>query len=171
MRLCPDYAEGELSKAMSELVDYRSCAEVARDVGLPDAMRFDASATKVGARRNERVLGDACEALIAALYLDGGLTAARSFVLTFWAPQFERDLHRPGKDPKTQLQEWAMARALPLPSYKTVRQEGPGHAPRFTVEVHVQDLAPEQGEAGSKREAEKLAAQALLDRVTSETAL
>jgi ribonuclease-3 len=171
MRLCPDYAEGELSKAMSVLVDYRSCAEVARDVGLPDALRFDASATKVGARRNERVLGDACEALIAALYLDGGLETARNFVLTFWAPQFERDLRRPDKDPKTQLQEWAMARSLPLPAYETVRQDGPSHAPRFTVEVHVQGVAPGRGEAGSKREAEKLAAQALLDRVTTETAL
>jgi ribonuclease-3 len=171
MRLCPDYDEGELSKAMSVLVDYRSCAEVARDVGLPDALRFDASATKVGARKNERVLGDACEALIAALYLDGGLETARGFVLTFWAPQFERDLRRPDKDPKTQLQEWAMARSLPLPAYEIVRQDGPSHAPRFTVEVHVQDLAPGRGEAGSKREAEKLAAQALLDRVTTETAL
>jgi ribonuclease-3 len=171
MRLCPDYAEGELSKAMSVLVDYKSCAEVARDVGLPDALRLDASATKVGARTNERVLGDACEALIAALYLDGGLETARSFVLTFWAPQFDRDLRRPDKDPKTQLQEWAMARGLPLPAYEIVRQEGPSHAPRFTVEVHLRDLAPGQGEAGSKREAEKAAAQALLDRVTTETAL
>ena len=171
MTLCPDYAEGELSKAMSELVDYKSCAEVARDVGLPDALRFDASATKVGARRNERVLGDACEALIAALYLDGGLETARSFVLTFWAPQFERDLRGPGKDPKTRLQEWAMARSLPLPAYAVLGQDGPSHAPRFTVEVSLEDLGAGRGEAGSKREAEKLAAQALLDRLTSETTL
>jgi ribonuclease-3 len=165
MRLCPDYSEGELSKAMSVLVDYKSCAEVARDVGLPDALRFDASATKVGARRNERVLGDACEALIAALYLDGGLETARGFVLTFWAPQFERDLRRPDKDPKTQLQEWAMARGLALPHYRVVDQQGPSHAPRFTVEVKVGDHEPALAEAGAKRDAEKLAAQALLDRL------
>src|SRR3954451_1273904 len=71
MNACPDYSEGELSKLMSRLVDYRTCAEAAKAVGLPDALRLDASATKVGVRKNDRVLGDACEALIAALYLDG----------------------------------------------------------------------------------------------------
>ena len=164
MRLCPDYAEGELSKAMSVLVDYRSCAEVARDVGLPDALRFDASATKVGARRNERVLGDACEALIAALYLDGGLDSARAFFLQFWAEEFER-LHEPRtKDPKTQLQEWAQGRGLPLPAYKVVEREGPDHAPAFTVEVAVQGFAPEQAKGRSRQEAEKAAAEAMLSK-------
>lgn len=159
----PDFTEGELSKLMSHLVDYRSCAEAARQAGLPDALRVDASATKVGVRKNDRVLGDACEALIAALYLDGGLEVARGFVETFWAQPLQ-ELDRPRKDPKTQLQEWAMARGLPLPAYRTVREEGPSHAPRFTIEVQVQGFAPEAAEAGSKREAEKLAAQLMLDR-------
>jgi len=169
MQTCPDYTEGELSKLMSHLVDYKTCAKVAKAVGLPAALRFDASATKVGARKNDRVLGDACEALIAALYLDGGLETARAFVLAFWADDL-KDLGRPEKDPKTLLQEWAMARALPLPGYRTVGQEGPSHAPRFTVEVHVAGYEPAMAEAGAKRDAEKLAAQALLDRLTREAA-
>ena len=159
----PDYTEGELSKLMSRLVDYKTCATAARLAGLPDALRFDASATKMGARRNDRVLGDACEALVAALYLDGGLELARTFVTTFWAAPFQ-DLGRPEKDPKTLLQEWAMARALPLPAYVTVAQSGPSHEPIFTVEARLQGFPPEIGQAGSKREAEKIAAQSMLDR-------
>ena len=159
---CPDHTEGELSKLMAHLVDYRSCARAAREAGLAAAMRLDASATKVGVRQNERVLGDACEALIAALYRDGGMEAARRFVMMFWEEAFQ-GLDRPPKDPKTQLQEWAMAHGLPLPDYRTVKAEGPSHAPRFTVEVHVQGYAPQAAEAGAKRDAEKLAAQAMLD--------
>jgi ribonuclease-3 len=164
---CPDYTEGELSKLMSHLVDYRSCAEAARQAGLPDALRVDASATKVGVRKNDRVLGDACEALIAALYMDGGMPVARAFVEKFRAEPF-RDLKAPLKDPKTQLQEWVMAQGLPLPVYRTVRESGPAHAPRFVIEVHVQGYAPETAEAGSKREAEKLAADQLLTRHAGE---
>ncbi len=163
MDACPDYSEGELSKLMSRLVDYKTCAKVAKAVGLPSAMRLDASATKVGVRKNDRVLGDACEALIAALYRDAGLEAARRFVLTFWAEDFKH-LDRPEKDPKTLLQEWVMGQGLPLPSYRTVKTEGPSHAPRFTVEVQVQGLEPELAEAGAKRDAEKIAAQRMLDR-------
>jgi ribonuclease-3 len=164
---CPDYSEGELSKLMSHLVDYRTCAGVAKAIGLPAALRVDASATKVGVRHNDRVLGDACEALIAALYRDGGMETARRFVLTFWAEAFQ-DLDRPQKDPKTQLQEWAMARGLPLPVYKVLKEEGPSHAPRFTIEVRLEGYAPETAEAGAKRDAEKLAAQAMLDRRLAE---
>ncbi|HEY0436728.1 MAG TPA: putative dsRNA-binding protein, partial [Phenylobacterium sp.] len=101
-------------------------------------------------------------------YLDGGLETARGFVTTFWAEPLN-DLGRPEKDPKTLLQEWAMARALPLPAYETVGQSGPSHEPRFTVEVRVQGFAPEQAQAGSKREAEKAAAQIMLDRRLQET--
>jgi ribonuclease-3 len=158
----PDYTEGELSKLMSRLVDYKTCAAAARAAGLPDALRFDASASKMGARKNDRVLGDACEALIAALYLDGGLETARTFVTTFWAEPL-KDLGRPEKDPKTLLQEWAMARALPLPAYAMLDQTGPSHEPRFTIEVRIQGFAPEAAEAGSKRDAEKAAAQRMLD--------
>ncbi|WP_304169567.1 ribonuclease III [Phenylobacterium aquaticum] len=160
--LRPEAREGELSRLMNQLVNYHVCAVAARLVGLPDAMRVDASATKVGARDNDRVLGDACEAVIAALYLDGGLQVAKAFVLTFWSEAFgELDAPRL-KDSKTLLQEWAMARGLPVPSYDVIATTGPAHQPRFTIEVRLQGFEPERAEGGSKREAEKIAADLML---------
>lgn len=161
-QLQPEAREGVLSKLMNQLVNYQACAEVARAIGLPDALRVDASATKVGARDNDRVLGDACEALIAALYIDAGLEAARGFVLMAWTKAFS-ELDTPRlKDSKTLLQEWAMARGLPVPRYEVVATSGPAHAPRFTIEVQLQGYPPERAEGGSKREAEKAAAELML---------
>jgi ribonuclease-3 len=150
---------------MGQFVNYHACAVVAREVGLPAALRVDASATKVGARKNDRILGDACEALIAALYRDGGFEAAKAFVLKYWQDRFA-NAHEPVKDPKTMLQEWAMAHDLPLPDYVVVGQEGPSHAPRFTIEVRQPGQAPQRAEGGSKRDAEKLAADQMLRRLT-----
>jgi len=163
MDLMPDAAEGTLSKLMNQLVNYHACAEAGRRAGLRDALRVDASATKIGARDNDRVLGDGCEALIAALYIDAGLPAARDFVLTFWADAFDH-LDAPAKDPKTLLQEWAMARGLAVPLYQVVKQEGSAHEPLFTVEVRLPELEPVTAQGGSKREAEKLAAGRMLAR-------
>jgi ribonuclease-3 len=162
MALDPDAREGEMSRLLASLVNYHACARAAERAGLPEAMRLSASATKVGARRSDAVLGDACEALIAALYIDGGLECARAFFLKFWAEEFER-LHEPRtKDPKTQLQEWAQGRALPLPAYEVLSREGPDHAPAFTVQVSVEGFPPEQGRGRSRQDAEKAAAQQML---------
>jgi ribonuclease-3 len=162
MALDPDAREGEMSRLLASLVNYHACARAAKRAGLPEAMRFSASASKIGARRSDAVLGDACEALIAALYLDGGLDSARAFFLKFWEEEFER-LHEPrAKDPKTQLQEWAQGRGLPLPVYRVVEREGPDHAPAFTVEVTVQGFPPEQAKGRSRQDAEKAAAEVML---------
>jgi len=162
MELDPDSREGEMSRRLASLVNYHACARAAQRAGLPEAMRLSASATKVGARKSDAVLGDACEALIAALYLDGGLECARNFFLSFWAEEFER-LHEPrSKDPKTQLQEWAQGRGLPLPAYEVVAREGPDHAPAFTVQVSVEGFAPERAQGRSRQDAEKAAALAML---------
>ncbi len=161
MRLAPEATEGALSKLMNQLVNYHACAEAARRAGLRDALRVDASASKIGARDNDRVLGDACEALVAALYLDAGFPAARDFILAFWADLFE-NLDAPTKDPKTMLQEWAMARGLPVPNYRVIKQAGSAHEPIFTIEVGLPGLEPRTAVAGSKREAERLAAEAML---------
>jgi ribonuclease-3 len=162
MELDPDSREGEMSRLLANLVNYHACARAATRAGLPDAMRFSASATKIGARKSDAVLGDACEALIAALYIDGGLECARSFFLSFWAEEFER-LHEPrSKDPKTQLQEWAQGRGLALPAYEVVGREGPDHAPSFTVQVTVEGLASERAQGRSRQDAEKAAARAML---------
>lgn len=158
----PEAQEGELSRAMSQLVNYHACAVVARSAGVREALRFDASASKVGARDNDRVLGDACEALIAALYLDGGFDAARRFILEFWTEAFAGLDAPERKDPKTLLNEWAMGLGRPAPRYRVLSTEGAAHAPRFTVEVQVEGFAPETAQAGSKKDAEKQAAERML---------
>ena len=156
--------EGEMSRRLAGLVNYHACARIARTIGLSPALRVSASAAKVGARESETVLGDACEALIGALYLDAGLPAARAFFDQFWEPEFEA-LAAPGvRDPKTRLQEWAQGQGLPLPSYRVAERSGPDHAPNFTVEVAVQGFEPERAQGRSKQEAEKAAAGAMLAR-------
>lgn len=153
--------EGEMSRLMAGLVNYHACARVARRIGLPNALRMAPSASKIGARDKDTVLGDACEALIGAIYIDDGLDAARAFFREFWEEEFGR-LTPQGKDPKTQLQEWAQGRGLPLPLYKVVGREGPDHAPSFTVSVTVGDYEPELAEGRSRQEAEKAAATVML---------
>jgi ribonuclease-3 len=163
----PEAAEGELTRAYHQLVNYQACAVVARDIGLGEALRLGGGAAKLGMRENEKVLGDACEALIAALYIDGGMPAAHSFVAAFWADQFA-DLKPATEDPKTALQHWALARGLPLPRYDQVSQSGSAHKPSFVIEVSVEGLAPERATAGNKQEAGRLAAERLLAKLGSE---
>ena len=162
MALNSEAREGEMSRLMAGLVNYHACARVARRIGLPNALRMAPSASKIGARDKDTVLGDACEALIGAIYIDDGLEAARAFFLEFWAEEFERLDAPQVKDPKTQLQEWAQGRGLPLPLYKVVGREGPDHAPSFTVSVSVGDYEPELAEGRSRQEAEKAAALVML---------
>ena len=162
MALDGEAREGEMSRRMAALVNYHACARAARRIGLPAALRLSAGATKVGARASDAVLGDACEALIGAIYLDGGLDAARGFFLANWEAEFA-DLDAPTtKDPKTHLQEWAQARGLALPVYSQVARSGLDHAPIFTVRVSVQGFEPADGQGRSKQEAEKAAAMVML---------
>jgi len=164
----PDADEGELTKAFHRLINVEACAEAAGRMGLPAALRFGGSVSRDKIRSNARVVGDACEALIAALYLDAGFAATRATVLRFWAEAFE-GLEGPGVvDPKTLLNEWAMARGLPPPAYRVLSQAGPAHLPSFEVEAFVEGFAPARAQAGSKRGAEKLAAEQLLERLERE---
>jgi len=160
----PAAREGELARWLNRLVNSGACAEVARSIGLPDALRLDASASRIGARDSERVLGDACEALMAALYLDGGLEAARSFFRIGWGDLAAGLDAGPDRDSKTRLQEWAMGLGLPPPAYVVVSAEGPPHDPRFTIEARLPGLEPAKGAGRSKREAEKAAAAMFLER-------
>ena len=154
----PAAREGDLARRLNRLVNSGACAEIARSIGLPEALRLDASATRVGARDSERVLGDACEALLAALYLDAGPDVARAFFRSAWAGLVDSLDREPERDPKTRLQEWAMGRGLPPPDYVVVKSEGPPHDPVFTIEARLPGLAPASGTGRSKREAEKSAA-------------
>lgn len=163
MELDPEAREGELSRRLASLVNYHACARAAHRCGLPPAMRLSASASKIGARQSDAVLGDGCEALIAALYVDGGMETVRAFFSTFWADEFERLDEPRDKDPKTRLQEWAQGRGLPLPAYEMVGRKGPAHEPIFTIEVAVQGFEPQRATGRSRQEAEKAAAEKLLN--------
>ncbi|MCG8440523.1 MAG: ribonuclease III [Caulobacterales bacterium] len=158
-----DMDEGGLAPRLNALVRKEACARVARRIALGEAVRMSRSEEKAGGRDKESILGDACEALLAAIYLDGGLRRAQTFVTRFWAEEFAALKAKP-KDPKTKLQEWAQARRAPTPRYEVTGREGPDHRPRFEVEAVVEGLAPARGEGASRRAAERAAAAAFLAR-------
>lgn len=164
VRRLPAATEGELAKRLNALVSGRTCAEIARGLGVGPALRLPGGETKRGAREHDTFLADACEALLAAIYLDGGLEAARGVVEREWAERLNADPAEVEVSPKTTLQEWALARAKPLPAYEVVGREGPEHAPTFRVEVRVEGCEPALGVGGSRQAAEKTAAAALLAR-------
>lgn len=163
----PGDAEGALTDRHVALVQKRALAEVGEALGLGPLLRVARGEAETGGREKPAILADACEALIGALYLDGGLTPARRFVERHWAPLLARvAAPSPPRDAKMTLQEWAQARGLGLPAYRVLGADGPPHAPRFTVEVRLPDGRPAAaGEGASKRAAEREAARRLLDHL------
>lgn len=159
----PNEQEGELARRHAALVCKELVAVVAGDIHLGTYIILSTGEESGGGRSNLSNLEDACEALIGAIFLDGGFDAARRFIESNWRPHLESTLEPP-KDPKTSLQEWAQARALGLPVYEIVRQTGPAHAPEFSVRVQTDGKSAE-ATAASKRAAEQLAAKKLLDLV------
>ena len=152
--------EGELAPRFNALVNRHACAAAARRAGLGDAIVLSPSEEANGGRQKEGILGDVCEAVIAALYLDGGFETARAFVMRFWGDAFD-DVKNASRDAKTALQEWAAAKRRHL-RYVELGQSGPEHEPHFVIEAHVEGFAPERGEGGSKRDAQRAAAEAFL---------
>ncbi len=164
LRRFPDEAEGPLAQRFAELVRRETLAAVAEDLDLGAALHLAKGEDASGERRNPAILADACEALIGALFLDGGLSAARDSVEA-WLTPFLEGAVRPPQDAKTALQEWAQGRGLPLPEYRETARSGPDHQPVFTIEVTVQDHGGETGQGRSKRLAEQVAAESLLARL------
>ncbi len=163
----PHEREGSIAKRHVSLVRRETLAEVAHSIDLGRFLIISRGEDEAGARASDTILSDAMEAVIGALYLDGGLEVTRRFILRYWNPVLELD-RRPPQDPKTALQEWAQGRRLPLPFYETVIQTGPAHAPEFTVEVRVEGLAPQRAVGKSKRLAEQSAAAAMLEAIGDE---
>lgn len=159
-----DDAEGALTQRFHALVEGPACARVARDIGVPDHMIVDRAGGASGLARSDNVLGDITEALLAALWLDGGWPAAERFVRAAWAPLVEAAA-APTEHPKSRLQRWAQQQRLPIPAYAIVRREGPHHAPRFVVSVEVRGRPAAEASGTSRQEAETLAAAALLAQV------
>lgn len=165
-RRFPDEAEGALTRRHTSLVRRETLVEVARAIDLGDFVTVSAGEAQGGARASAGVLADACEAVIAALYLDGGLEAAAAFVRRHWEARIDA-ASSPPRDPKTALQEWAQGRARGLPIYETVGVEGPAHRRAFTVSVRVEGMEPATASGNSKRAAETAAAAELLARLAA----
>ena len=155
--------EGEMSRRLADLVRKEACADVGRAIDLGAAIRLGASEANAGGRGRTAILADACEALIGAVFIDGGYPAAAALVEGLWSERMRRPA-RPLRDSKTVLQEWAQARGLPTPAYREVERKGPDHNPEFRVAVELPDLAPAEGLGRSKRSAEQAAAAAMLTR-------
>jgi ribonuclease-3 len=162
-RAFPDADEGELSKRLADLVRKESCADVAKSLGLADDIKLGAVGPGAGARLRKSVLGDICEAVIGAVFLDGGYKSASEFVERNWTERMRKP-RQPLRDPKTVLQEWAQGKGLPTPVYREVERTGPHHDPQFRVAVDLPGLAPAEGVGGSKRAAEKVAASVMIER-------
>ena len=135
-RAFPKADEGELSRRLADLVRKETCAEIARAIDLGAAIRLGSSEANAGGRTRPAILADVCEALIGAVYLDGGFHAAEALVGRLWEARM-RTTAQPLRDPKTVLQEWAQARGLPTPAYREVARSGPDHDPEFRVAVQL----------------------------------
>jgi ribonuclease-3 len=162
-RAFPKADEGELSRRLADLVRKETCADMARAIDLGAAIRLGSSEANAGGRKRPAILADVCEALIGAVYLDGGFPAAEALVGRLWEERL-RTPAQPLRDPKTVLQEWAQARGLPTPAYREVERSGPDHDPEFRVAVHLPKFAPAEGLGRSKRAAEQAAAAAMMAR-------
>jgi ribonuclease III len=159
--------EGDLTRRHTHLVRREALARVSETIGLGQYLVLSRTEAAAGTASNPGILADACEALIAAIYLDGGFEAASAFVRRFWEPLIE-EMEEPPRDPKTALQEWVQARGLALPAYELVATSGPDHAPLFTVMASVAGGDRASATASSKRSAEARAAGMLLARLTAE---
>jgi ribonuclease-3 len=162
-RAFPKADEGELSRRLADLVRKETCAEIAVTVELGSAIKLGSSEANAGGRKRPAILADVCEALIGAVYLDGGYPAAEGLVERLWQVRIQAKA-QPVRDSKTVLQEWAQARGLPTPVYREVARTGPDHSPVFCVAVQLPNFAAAEGSGRSKRAAEQGAAAAMLAR-------
>jgi ribonuclease-3 len=160
----PNEPEGNLSKRFNGLVDRETCAENGREIGVPALVKLGKQAREDGANQSDNVIGDVVEALIGALFLDGGLDAAKRFILDLWQPDLSSQRRAP-QHPKSALQELAAARGVKAPIYEVVARTGAHHAPLFTVKVSIRSLGEAEAEGTSKQEAETEAAKALLSKL------
>ncbi|WP_417818395.1 ribonuclease III [Tritonibacter scottomollicae] len=156
--------EGQLAPRFNALVRKEACADVAREIDIGAVLKLGRSEMLSGGRRKQALLGDAMEAVIAAVYKDAGFEAAQAVILRLWGKRVGT-VDEDARDPKTSLQEFVQARRQPPPAYVLVARSGPDHEPVFTIAARLQDGTEEQATAGSKRLAEQAAAKALLTKL------
>ncbi|MFP7672018.1 ribonuclease III [Marivita sp. S0852] len=160
----PSASEGQLAPRFNALVRKETCADVAREINLGDALKLGRSEMLSGGRRKQALLGDAMEAVIAAVYQDAGFDAAKAMTLRLWGNRIG-SVKEDARDAKTALQEWAQARGMSPPDYLEVSRDGPDHAPVFVISARLSNGKTAEATAGSKRLAEQAAARALLAKV------
>ena len=164
----PDAPEGHLSRALADLVRKETCAAIAAELGVSAAMRVGKGERKNGLAKKPAVLGDACEALLGAVFLDGGFAASDAVVRALWQNRLPDLEAGASADPKTALQEWAHTKGLTEPRYSETDRSGPDHAPVFRVVASIPGLPDAEGQGRSKRAAERAAAEAMLKRETGQ---
>ena len=160
----PDASEGQLAPRFNSLVRRETCAEIADSVALGEALKLGRSEMMSGGRRKRALLADAIEAVIAAVYLDGGFDAARTLILRLWRERIHSS-KADARGPKTMLQEWAQARGQHPPVYTEIGRSGPDHAPLFTIRAQLDSGHEAIAQAPSKRQAQQAAAAELLRRL------
>lgn len=163
----PGESEGALARRFTALVRREALEQTARQLGLGEHLILSKGEDESGGRRNSANLADACEAIIAALFVDGGYEVAANFVRQCWSARMAEDINPP-QDAKTALQEWAQANHGVLPTYRLVGQQGPAHAPQFRIEGKISDLPGAVATGGSKQAAEQAAARQLLQRLAND---
>lgn len=156
--------EGQMAPRFNALVRKETCADVARQIDVGAVLKLGRSEMLSGGRRKQALLGDAMEAILAAVYLDGGFAAAQELILRLWGDRIH-EVEADARDAKTALQEWAQARKQKPPKYVELARTGPDHAPIFTIAVRLDSGQEAQSEATSKRQAEQAAAALLLERL------
>ena len=161
VRAYPTAQEGDLARRFNRLVKGETCAAIGRQIDLGQHLILSDSEASSGGRAKETILADAVEAVLGAIFEEGGFDKARAVVVDLWKDRLEA-LPEVAADPKSALQEWAQGRGLALPRYVEVARSGPDHAPRFVYEVRISGHKPAQGEGTSKRSAEQAAATAML---------
>ena len=156
--------EGTLAPRFNALVRKETCAEVARQIELGGVLKIGRSEMLSGGRRKDALLGDGMEAVIAAIYKDGGFEVAKTIIINLWGDRI-KNVKGDARDAKTMLQEWAQARGQNPPNYEVMSRSGPDHAPDFLVKVILESGETSEALAGSKRQAEQMAAKALLQKI------
>ncbi len=162
----PSENEGALAKKHSALVQGKMLAAVGHTINLGDFLIMSDAERQSGGAENENIVSDAMEALLGAVFLDGGLESARDIIIRLWDKYILSPIEA-HQDSKTELQEWVQARGLPLPEYEIIGRTGPDHAPVFEIEVSVQGHNPVQAVGSSRRQAEKEAARRMMIQVKS----
>ena len=162
-RSYPEFDEGDMAPRLNALVRKETCAKAALFFGVDQYILMSEWEDESGGRKKNAILGDVMEALLGALYVDGGLEAARRVYDLYWTPNIDA-LSKLHKDPKTALQEWSQHKKLGTPHYEVIEADGPAHDPAFTIEVRVKSKEPAQGAGRSKRQAQMAAARAFLMR-------